>query len=1019
MRIHTQTDAAAASAYFHPERPHDYYAQKDEQPGRVGGLLAGRLGLTPGAEITREQFDRMCHGLHPLDPKEPLTEGSANRPGRRVFNDFCFSMTKSCSVASLWDRQIVRDFGDSVEWVMREHVEPAIQARVRAGGADEDRATGSGCWVSFPHSTGRPIDGIPDIQRHVHVTLMNATYDPAEGKRKAAQIGDIKANAGYYEALAMNDFARRLSARGYGIRRAGRFFELEGVGQGVIDKFSNRTKLIEAVAEERGITDPERKAGLAAKTRERKAEHLTFTELKQLWVDRLTDKEYQQLDNLPGQQSALPSARDSAAYAIAHAFEREAVVPERKVLEHALRHGIGSVDLESVKREAGRQGLIVKEGRATTREMLAVEAGMIRWAAEGRGAVKMIGDTRKLGRNSQKLAASPGMTRLYREEPIRVAPVADWIADGLRATGALDARDRWFVQDRTMLDWYREDAAGPTRTVFVDIPTADLEAYRVCNVTETIAGRAPASFSKDPANEFFVPRAVADTRRAVPDAGPKLNAGQQAAVRHVLKSKDRVTLIRGAAGVGKTTALEVAAQGIRDAGLAVQAVATGSKAVEELAGVDPGAATVARFLVDTRMQDKLQGGVLILDEAGQVGTRDAARLFEILDRVNARAVLVGDVRQHGAVSAGSPFRLLQEHAGLPVAEITEVMRQRGAYKRVSEHLGRHDTEAALDLLAGMGHVHECDAAERVERIASDYLDGVRRKQSVLVVAPTNYEADEVSAAIRGRLKQDGRVRDDEREFTRLVPLHLTQAEVSEAAASHAGAEGAPARGLPGGELVFQFHRAAGKHKAGDRVAASRLGDAPGAGRSASAYRPGTLALAPGDSIRVTANGRDKSGKHKLKTGSVYQVKGFTRQGDIALDNGWVLGKDFGHWNHGYVSTSHASQGRTVDVVLVSESRASFPAAGAEQLYVSVSRGKHAAHIYTDSLPDPREAVARSRAKENAADLVELTPVKKPRPLLKRAMFVGRVRELRGKVADRVSQLTNRKDKYREQEMDRG
>ena len=31
-------------------------------------------------------------------------------------------------------------------------------------------------------------------------------------------------------------------------------------------------------------------------------------------------------------------------------------------------------------------------------------------------------------------------------------------------------------------------------------------------------------------------------------------------------------------------------------------------------------------------------------------TRDAAKLFNVLDRINARAVLVGDVKQHAAVT---------------------------------------------------------------------------------------------------------------------------------------------------------------------------------------------------------------------------------------------------------------------------------------------------------------------------------------------------------------------------------
>lgn len=175
-------------------------------------------------------------------------------------------------------------------------------------------------------------------------------------------------------------------------------------------------------------------------------------------------------------------------------------------------------------------------------------------------------------------------------------------------------------------------------------------------------------------------------------------------------------------------------------------MAIGSKAVEELAVVDAGTATVARFLVDTRMQDRLRGDVWILDEAGQVGTRDAARLFAVLDRVDARVVLVGDVLLHVAVAAGSPFRLMREHAGLPVAGITDVMRQRGAHRRVSEHLGRHYTQLALDLLDQMGHVHECDHAERVRLIAEDYLVAVKHKQSVLVVAPRGTRSPRRSAS---------------------------------------------------------------------------------------------------------------------------------------------------------------------------------------------------------------------------------------------------------------------------------
>ena len=909
LRITAQSDASAACRYFQAgaakdTRPgHDYHLEGHELTGQWGGQGAALFGLS--GDVAEIDFRALAFNRDPRAYRaDPLTGAKVtplDNASRRVGHDCTFSVPKSVTLAYelLQDDRILTAFRDSVAETMADIEADAI-IRDQRGGETRHHKPGNLTHATFVHRSSRPVNGVPDCQLHAHVFVFNMARH--RGRWTAVELGEVKANAPYYEAVAMARLGKKLVDLGYGVRRKGRFFELEGVSDELVDKFSTRRNLIDKLAEERGITDPAYKAELGGKTREHKltGPRSSPGELRAGWIDRLTDAERHALTHLPGQRSRLPSARESAAYAISHAFEREAVVPEKRVIEHALRHGVGSVDVASVRWELQSQGLIVRGDRATTREMLAVEAGMVRWAAEGRGVVRPVSST-GLRSRSTGLAASP---------------------------------------------------LG-------------------------------------------------------------LNAGQQAAVHHVLRSKDRVTLVRGAAGVGKTTALEVAAAAIRDAGLPVQAVAIGSKAVEELAGVDDNAATIARFLIDTRMQDRLRGGVMIVDEAGQLGTRDAAKLFGILDRVGARAVMVGDVKQHEAVAAGSPFRLLQEHAGLPVAEITEVMRQRGDYKRVSEHLGRHDTEAALDLLNEMGHVHECDHAERVGRIAEDYAAAVKRKQSVLVVAPTHAEADQVTAAIRDRLKQDGKLKHDDRTFTRLVPLHLTEAEKSDPAAQLGG----------DGELVAKFHRSSGVFKSGLSYDAAQLPHAlpppgqPVTGSAFSVYRQRSIGLSVGDSVRVTAGGRSKDGRHKLKTGSVYQVKGFTRLGDIQLDNGWVLDKDFGHLAHGYVSTSHASQGRTVDVVLVSESRASFPAAGAEQLYVSISRGKQAAHIYTDNVPALREAVARSRAKENASDLVELKPAR--RPLKQRAQFISRLGQLRDKVAESVSKLTSKEKQYGREAMDRG
>ena len=72
----------------------------------------------------------------------------------------------------------------------------------------------------------------------------------------------------------------------------------------------------------------------------------------------------------------------------------------------------------------------------------------------------------------------------------------------------------------------------------------------------------------------------------------------------------------------------------------------------------------------------------------------------------------------------------------------------------------------------------------------------------------------------------------------------------------------------------------------------------------------------GDRVRITAGGKTKDGKHRLSNGSLLSVEGFTKRGDIIVDHGWVIDRDFGHLTHGYVVTSHASQGVTVDKVFV-------------------------------------------------------------------------------------------------------
>ncbi len=110
-------------------------------------------------------------------------------------------------------------------------------------------------------------------------------------------------------------------------------------------------------------------------------------------------------------------------------------------------------------------------------------------------------------------------------------------------------------------------------------------------------------------------------------------------------------------------------------------------------------------------------------------------------------------------------------------------------------------------------------------------------------------------------------------------------------------------------------------------------------------------------------------KQRLNNGDLKQVKGFTKDGDIKLANGWVVSKDYGNLTHGYCLTSYSSQSKGVDCVFVAESSESFRAADREQFYVSASRFKENLTIYTDDKYQLLEAVRKSSHRPSATDLV--------------------------------------------------
>lgn len=462
----------------------------------------------------------------------------------------------------------------------------------------------------------------------------------------------------------------------------------------------------------------------------------------------------------------------------------------------------------------------------------------------------------------------------------------------------------------------------------------------------------------------------------------RLNAGQRRAVEHILSSRDRVILVRGAAGTGKTTLMQEAVASIKQGGhdvIVLAPSAAASRGVLRGEGFNE-ADTIAKFLLSKEMQAEAAGQVIWVDEAGLLGSQDLGALFDVANRVKARVVLMGDRYQHSSPSRGAPLKLLERAAGVPSVEVAEIVRQRGDYKRAVGLLSEGKVLQGVDELDRLGWVREVADETRYQQMASAYLEVSAEKKAdgtaktALVVSPTHAEGDRITGAIRHELAVRGRL-GEERELTAWVPLHLTEAERGEASSYAAGD-------------MLQFHQNAKGHKSGERVVVD--GEPLPLHQAAryKVYRPMTLKVAAGDRVRITTNGKTADGRHRLVNGTIYTVEGFNRNGDIVVNNGWVIGKDFGHVAYGYAVTSHASQGKTVDKVLIGQSSLSLPAASREQFYVSVSRGREQAIIFTDNKETLRAAVARDRERLTAKEVFR--PVKGRERLARHWFFLRRL-----------------------------
>jgi conjugative relaxase-like TrwC/TraI family protein len=423
---------------------------------------------------------------------------------------------------------------------------------------------------------------------------------------------------------------------------------------------------------------------------------------------------------------------------------------------------------------------------------------------------------------------------------------------------------------------------------------------------------------------------------AVVLARHQLSDEQQAMVTRIATSGAGVEVVVGKAGAGKTSALAAAAEAWRAGGVPVLGTAVAARAAlafGEHAGVP--AMTVSRLLaaldkhIGGRPAGLARGSVLIVDEAGMLGTRPLARLLAHVQAAEAKLVLVGDHRQLPELEAGGAFRSLAGTLG--AVELSQNRRQVQAWERSAlDELRDGDASRALEDYDAAGRIHRADTgADARAALAASWWQastgaGARLPtEEVVMLAARRTDVDELNLRARAH-------------------MHA------------AGLLTGPSLTVPIGPYADRTFTA------GDIVIARR-----------NDYRHG---LINGQRGVVTAVDPDRSTLTARIAGREVGVEaGYLRDGGL---------------DHGYALTVHQAQGLTCQRAVLLGSDALYREAG----YVGLSRGRQRNDLHLveraadnpeqeachaprrthddvdDALTAVRDALSRSRAQSLAHDL---------------------------------------------------
>ena len=449
--------------------------------------------------------------------------------------------------------------------------------------------------------------------------------------------------------------------------------------------------------------------------------------------------------------------------------------------------------------------------------------------------------------------------------------------------------------------------------------------------------------------------AIAPEFQAFP--GDQSRVAQAMLIHGLLSSKDRFNLFRGVAGAGKTSTLQEFCKGLRSGGVAdIYLVAPTNSATDVLKqeGFEQ-SQTVAGFLLSK--QKPPAGTYVIIDESGLNSLREGVEILKLARKNNYRVLFVGDARQHTAVESGDFFRLLEDYSQIQKFSLTEIHRQRNEeYRRGIFECAMGQFEQAFERFEQQHFIHE-GKQKYLEEAAGKYMEYTEQGRFLnraILVAPTHEECDKLTAAVREKLKERQGIHGAGREMEVFRSWNKPKAWLKQEKNFHPGMAVSFIRNMKGvgkaGELA-RIEAVEGKSLVldnGKRIFAKNASDFIDVGETRK------IELCAGDLIQFRANRKDL----KIYNGTLARIS--RKHGYIdLLDAGGKVRRSipfpehYAAFDYGWVTTSHKSQGRTAEHVVVAAESLDRKA-----FYVALSRGRKEMSLHCPDKEHLRRSLAR-------------------------------------------------------------